>query len=90
MRVASFEPIRKFSGAVTESRITLTAIVEDSLRERLARGKARSRKRGPVRLHTAGIRLHATGSGGVRPGVDLDDSASLMDAMDGVLDTAGR
>ena len=88
--MAFVKPIRKFSGAVTESGITLTAIIEDSLRECLARGKARSRKREPVRLNTAGIRLHATGSGGVRSGVDLDDSASLMDAMDGVLDTAGR
>lgn len=60
-----------------ESGVTLTAIIEDSLRERLARGKPRAKKRDPVRLYTVG-------SGGVRAGIDLDDSASLLDAMDGV------
>ena len=59
-----------------ESGISLTAIIEDSLRERLARSKARVRKRTPISLHTVG-------TGGVRPGIDLDDSASLMDVMDG-------
>ena len=29
-------------------------------------------------------RLTTTGHGGLRPGIDLDDSASLLDAMDGV------
>ncbi len=53
-----------------EAGITLTAIIEESLRERLARRTTRVRE--PVRLHVAG-------KGGVRPGVDLDDSASLFD-----------
>ena len=56
--------------------MTLTAIIEDSLRERLARGKTRTKRREPIRLHT-------TGKGGLRPGIDLDDSASLIDVMDG-------
>lgn len=59
-----------------ESGTTLTAIIEESLRERLARGKMREGKRARVRLHTAG-------KGGVRSGVDLDDSAALIDTMDG-------
>jgi len=58
-----------------ESGMTLTAIIEDSLRERLARRKGAAAKREPIRLHTAG-------TGGVRPGVDLDDSATLIDVME--------
>ncbi len=55
--------------------MTLTAIIEESLRARLARTTAAPRT--PVRLTTAG-------RGGLRPGIDLDDSASLLDVMDGV------
>ncbi|MCX7064829.1 MAG: ribbon-helix-helix protein, CopG family, partial [Proteobacteria bacterium] len=39
-----------------ESGMTLTAIIEDSLRERLARRKSAAAKREPIRLHPAGIR----------------------------------
>ena len=55
---------------------TLTALVEDALRERLAR-------RGPV-LQTEWTRLPTVGGGGLLPGVDLDDSSSLLDIMDGL------
>jgi hypothetical protein len=52
---------------------TLTAIIEDALRERLARRK--SRPAPPVRL--------ATFRGdGLAAGVDLDDSAALHDLME--------
>ena len=53
---------------------TFTALLEDSLRETLAR-KAARRSRKPVRLKT----VRGTG---LRPGVDLDDSASLLDLME--------
>ena len=53
---------------------TLTAIIEESLRERLARSRA-----APSRPR---VRLTTTGEGGVLPGIDLDDSASLFDIMD--------
>ncbi len=52
---------------------TLTAIVEDALRERLAR--RRSRQAGPVRLITFR-------GDGLAPGVDLDDTAALQDLME--------
>ena len=53
---------------------TLTAVLEDALRESLARrGKA---------TKVRPLRLRVVKGGGVRPGVDLDDSASLLDAMD--------
>ena len=52
---------------------TLTAVLEQALRESLARRPAAARS-APVRLKTfRGV--------GVRPGVDLDDSASLLDLM---------
>lgn len=53
---------------------TLTSVLEDALRESLSRRKAHAKAK-PVRLKTV------NGSG-VRPGVDLDDSASLLDAME--------
>ncbi|MBI5719979.1 MAG: type II toxin-antitoxin system VapB family antitoxin [Burkholderiales bacterium] len=54
---------------------TLTAVLEHALRESLAR--RRSRAPGPR------VRLKTFKGGGVRPGVDLDDSASLLDLMAG-------
>jgi hypothetical protein len=52
---------------------SLTAVVEDALRESLHR-----------RHHTARrvVELPTFGEGGVRPGVDLDDSAALLDLLD--------
>ena len=54
--------------------MTLTAVIEESLRERLARSRS-----APLERRT---RLATTGEGGVLPGVDLDDPASLFDLMD--------
>lgn len=50
-----------------------TAVLEQALRESLARRHAAARAE-PVWLKTFR-------GGGVRPGVDLDDSASLLDIM---------
>ncbi len=52
---------------------TLTAVLEDALRESLARRNLPAKSK-PVRLKTV------KGSG-VRAGVDLDDGASLLDLM---------
>ena len=57
------------------SGVTLTAIIEESLRERLARSATSAEPRARVRLTT-------TGGRGLRPGIDLDDSAALLDVMD--------
>jgi hypothetical protein len=51
---------------------TLTKVIEDALRQSLARGA--DDEAGPVRLPTFSGR-------GVRPGVDLDDSSGLLDVM---------
>ncbi len=58
-----------------ESGKTLTAVIEDALRERLARRGSTGEREDTFRLHTF------TGSG-LRPGVDLDDSGALRDLMD--------
>lgn len=54
---------------------TLTAVFEDALRAFLAREP-------PIRDQDA-VRLPTFGEGGCRPGVDLDDSADLLDRMEG-------
>jgi hypothetical protein len=56
------------------SRRTLTAVIEDALREVLSR-RRRARSKRLVKLTTVGGR-------GVNPGIDLDDTAALLDAMD--------
>ena len=65
--------LRQAKKLAAESGQTLTSLFEDALRERLARRGAAQRK--PVRLKTFG-------TGGVQPGIDLNDSAALLDAME--------
>jgi hypothetical protein len=61
---------------------TLTQVIEDALREVLARRKAPApRKR---------LKLRVFDGGGLQPGVDLDDSAALLDIMEGHGATPGR
>ena len=63
---------------------TVTNVVEDALRETLARRKEQKRRR-RVRLPVW------QGQGqGLMPGVDLDDTAALLDLMDGIGDTTRR
>ena len=57
-----------------ESGRTLNALVEDALREALAR-RRQAGAREPVRLKTVK-------GNGLRDGVDLDDRASLLDLME--------
>ena len=54
-----------------ESGTTMTAIIHDALRDALAR-----RRRLPAARR---VELTTFGSGGPQPGVDLDDSAALLD-----------
>ena len=57
--------------------MTLTAFIEEALRERLARRVGTARQRARVRLKTVGGQ-------GLRPGVDLDESCALLDLMNEV------
>jgi hypothetical protein len=52
---------------------TLAAVVEDALRESLHRRHRTARR---------AVELPTFGEGGVQPGVDLDDSAALLDLME--------
>ena len=52
----------------------LTAVIEDALREMLARQR-KTKERAPVRLPTVS-------GDGLQPGVDLDDSAALLSRME--------
>lgn len=52
---------------------TLTAVFEEALREKLARTTPRKKTR---------IRLSTFSGRGVQPGVDLHDSAALLDLME--------
>jgi hypothetical protein len=68
--------------AALESDTTLTEIIANALRESLAGrgGKKPNRK----------IRIIASGSGGLLPGVDLDDTSAALDIMDGIDDPHRR
>ncbi len=54
---------------------TLTQVIEDSLRESLARSKTKPRPPAKTTLPTFKGR-------GLQPGVDLDSSAALLDLME--------
>lgn len=52
---------------------TLTSVIEDALRETLARRRMEVRRKR--------VTLRSFKGGSLRPGVDLDDSAALLDLM---------
>lgn len=66
--------LKEAKAAAAASGRSLTDFVEEALRERLARRQAQQ-KRERVSLPTFG-------GGHLRPGVDLNDSARLLDLMD--------
>ena len=55
---------------------TLTAVIEDALRLAMRQRNQKSERRQ--------IKIPTSGSGGILPGVNLDDSSSLLDRMDGL------
>jgi len=59
---------------------TLTSVIEDALRETLSRQKQVGERK-PVRLTTVSGQ-------GLQPGIDLDDSASLLSIMEESYDSA--
>ena len=65
--------LREAKSLAAETGVTLTSVIADALRETLAR-RAHQPERRPIRLPTM--------PGGLLPGVDLDDSASLLDLME--------
>jgi hypothetical protein len=67
--------LREAKRHALETGRTLTAVIEDALRESLSR-----RRDAPNR---APIRLRTFRGGGLQPGVDLDDSVALRERMEG-------
>ena len=65
--------LREAKGLAAETGRTLTGVIEDALRETLAR------RRAPVRHKRLALKTFK--GGGLRPGVDLDDSAALLDLI---------
>ena len=66
--------LKSLKRRAAERGTTVTALIEDSLRAALAERSLRTRPK-PIRLKTYG-------QGGLQPGVDLDDSAALLDLME--------
>jgi hypothetical protein len=60
--------------AALEADTTLTEIIANAIREALGRREKKNRQKD--------LRLVTYGKGGVAPGVDLDDTSSLLDLMD--------
>lgn len=68
--------MRDAKRTAAEQGITLTQLISDALRERVARARGSGRRR-RVELPVS------RAGGGVMPGVDLDDSAALLELLDG-------
>lgn len=73
---------RELKSRAVESGMTVTAMVEDAVRAALARSQSSDLADSPP------IRLTTVSGRGVRPGIDLNDGASLRDFMDGLDATA--
>jgi metal-responsive CopG/Arc/MetJ family transcriptional regulator len=69
------ELLKEAKQVAAKSGRSLTAVIEDALRESLSRHKKSSQRSEPVRLMTVN-------GNGLQPGVDLDDSAALLDLME--------
>ena len=76
------ELILRAKKAALEADTTLTEIIANALREVLAKPQRRTTRKK--------IKLITYGKGGVRPGVDLDDTSALLDLMDGLDDPNRR
>jgi hypothetical protein len=76
------ELILQAKKAALERDTTLTEIIANALRESLSRA---ARKEGRKEF-----KVITYGEGGTYPGVDLDDTSSLLDLMDGIDDPHRR
>ena len=67
--------MREAKMRAAEEGITLTQLIADALRDRLAG----MRGEGPARVP---VELTSYGRGGLRPGIDLGDNRAVRDLMD--------
>ena len=70
------ELIRKAKIRAAETDRTLTEVIEDALRKEIDETG--------TGIESQQVSIPTAGAGGVLPGVDLDDTSSLVDRMDGV------
>jgi predicted transcriptional regulator len=68
--------VQRAKRAALESGTTLSKIIENALRESLAKPRRRLSRRE--------FKIIACGKGGLMPGVNLDDTSALLDIMDGI------
>lgn len=68
------EVLAEYKRVAAATHRTLSYVIQDALRETLARREEAAAEE-PVRLPVIG-------GGGVRPGVDLDDSARLLELLE--------
>jgi len=68
--------LRRAKAEASDKGETVTALIERGLRLVLARGRAR-RRRARVMLPVS------RATGGMHPGVDLDDTSAVLDRLDG-------
>lgn len=76
------DPILQAKKAALDADTTLTEIIANALREALAKRRNKKARRD--------FKVIASGSGGLQPGVDLDDTSALLDIMDGLNDPNRR
>ena len=67
------ELLKEAKRIAAESNRTLAEVVEDSLRETFARRKQHRRRK---------VVLPTSGHGGLRPGVNLDSNAAVLELME--------
>ena len=68
------ELLAQLKARAAEQRRSMTSLVEDAIRQMLARSERPAKRRR--------IRLKTVGGDGVMPGVDLSDNAALLDVME--------
>jgi hypothetical protein len=76
------ELILQAKKAALDADTTLTEIIANALREALQKGRRKSPRKK--------IKLTTYGEGGTFPGIDLDDTSSILDLMDGIRDPRRR
>jgi hypothetical protein len=76
------ELVLRAKKAALDSKTTLTEIIANALRATLSK-----RPRKPQKKKT---RLITYGKGGTFPGIDISNSATLLDIMDGIIDPPRR
>jgi hypothetical protein len=74
--------LAEYKRVAAETHRTLSYVIQDALRETVAR-RREAAARQPVRLPVIG-------GGGLQPGVDLDDNARLLELVEGDRDEAFR